>query len=77
MEKAERDAQPGSELAASLHLTFPGFVSPGDIYCTPLGEISTFELEQCLWKQMGQEANYSPRGNILQRVKQRQSCAIF
>lgn len=58
-EGAGRVAQPGWEQSDSLHLTFLGFVLPGDISYTSSGEVSTSELEQCLQKEMGQEANSS------------------
>lgn len=50
-------AQPGWEQRGSFHLTFLVFVLPGDISFSSSGEVSTSELEQCLQKEMGQEAN--------------------
>lgn len=78
MRRAGRDAHAGWELGASFHLIFPGFMPLGDISYTSSGKISTSELQQCLLKEMSQEANScqsSLRGKVLQGAKPRQDCA--
>lgn len=65
----------GSQLPAY----FPWVCAPGRLSCISSGEISTFELERCLQKELAQEANSSqsgPRGRVLQGLQPSQGHAI-
>lgn len=69
--RAGRDARSGWEVGANLHPNFLRFAPPGDIFCTSSGEISTFELERSLQKEMGQEAKSTRSGQVSEGVKPR------